>query len=426
MKIYPGKLSDPGMSGKNNEDNLVINTLPLDNGESAYLAVVADGIGGHNAGEIASKMAVDTASDDFAESDLNDPLAAFARIIKDINTKIFDRAQNNPQFNGMGTTLAIALVRDNTLYAAGVGDSRIYLIPQNGKPIQVTLDHTWAQEAIDAKRLTPAQAKRHPNRNVLRRYLGILPEVEVDDKVIRKTQTLREGDSILLCSDGLTDLVQPEELGEIVNGNNPQDAAAKLIALANERGGHDNITAVILKTTETLAAAPIAAATQAKGGGNPVLLIAGVLVALVVVALVAWVLFGQTLLGAQTNVVGTPSVTPVQTQVIAAPTNAESTPSTVTAPVGNDSPTQTLVPTITPIPTSTFTLVPTRRPPTVTGTATVGVISPSITPGTPAPTQPNHDKQPTAQPQQTDKPATKEAPTPKPTKKVCPPTKPNC
>lgn len=381
MKIYSAKLSDPGMSGKNNEDNCIISTFTLNDGDDAYFAVVADGIGGHNAGELASKIAVDKAQNEFSASDVADPQAAFRRIINEVNLAIYERAQGNPQFNGMGTTLALTLVANGELYAAGIGDSRVYRLTKEGKPIQVTLDHTWAQEAIDAKRLTPEQARRHPNRNVLKRYLGILPDVEVDDKVLRAPQPFREGDALVVCSDGLTDLVEGAEIQKIVGEYNAEGAAAQLIQLANQRGGHDNITAIVLKTTMNGAGPEAIPPPSQKSSPQRALVIAVMaLLVLVVFGLIGYILVAQqnVLSGQQVNA-NSPTMT--QLPPTAVPTNENNptdTPSiTEVVPIVNGNVTSTLVPTSTTIPTDTPTPIPPTRTRTRTATFT---LTPTLTP----------------------------------------------
>jgi serine/threonine protein phosphatase PrpC len=251
--------SHPGMSGKNNEDRYGVSAFRLESepGLPSILAVVADGIGGHRAGEVAAEMAVETISQIVAESDASQPVQILERAIIQAGESIAVEAEANPQQKGMGSTCACAWVIGKRLYTASVGDSRIYLIRKDNIQ-RLTTDHTWVQEAIDQGVLNPEQARNHPNAHVIRRHLGSRSEVvpdlrlrlqpgEDDVRALANQGTLLQmGDMLLLCSDGLTDLVDDEEILAALSKPGVEEALLELVHLANQRGGHDNITIVTL------------------------------------------------------------------------------------------------------------------------------------------------------------------------------------
>ncbi|MGH2522985.1 MAG: PP2C family protein-serine/threonine phosphatase, partial [Anaerolineales bacterium] len=175
---------------------------------------------------------------------------------------VAEQARSGTSLMGMGTTLAVALVAGRRLYAAYVGDSRLYLI-RNQTIRQISVDHTWVQEAIEHRLITREEAKQHPNRHVVRRHLGGRPDVPADFRLrlsdsespaqSERNQGLRlhPGEAVLLCSDGLSDLVEEEEILSAFNPHDPQGTVEALIVLARARGGHDNITVVILQVPPT-------------------------------------------------------------------------------------------------------------------------------------------------------------------------------
>jgi protein phosphatase len=251
--------SHPGMSGKNNEDSFGVSAFRLgdNNGTPSLLAVVSDGIGGHLAGEVASKLAVEIISATVAESDARHPTETLKAAVIQASQAIHEQAEQYESKKGMGATCACAWMIGDRLFTASVGDSRIYLI--RGDSIhQLTLDHTWIQEALEHGALTPEQALNHPNQHVIRRYLGsqkpVMPDMrlwlngaETDLQAERNQGTrLKPGDRLLLCSDGLTDLVKDKELLGALKTQTLDHAVRYLIDLANQRGGHDNITLIAL------------------------------------------------------------------------------------------------------------------------------------------------------------------------------------
>lgn len=258
--LYIAALSHAGMSGKNNEDRYEVLSFQLSEEDPrlSVFAVVADGIGGHKAGEIAAELAVNYISKRIADSNAKKPSRILEQAVHDASLAIAEHANGNEDQKGMGSTCACVWVIENNLYTAYVGDSRIYLLREN-QIQRLTVDHTWVQEAFEKGVITQEQMFDHPNQHVIRRHLGgeKLPEVDfrlrVDDAESREESErnqgyhLEAGDIILLCSDGLTDLVWDDEIFDLIRAQADINAAAEsLVSLANQRGGHDNITVVML------------------------------------------------------------------------------------------------------------------------------------------------------------------------------------
>lgn len=257
--LFVAAKTHPGESGKNNEDNFAVSayTLSQYNPMPVVFAVVSDGIGGHRAGEVASTMVVDMFSEMAAENTSGNPLPLFQKGFYFVSEQIFKQAEQDATRRGMGATVSCAWVVGNVLYIAYAGDSRIYLV-RDEHIRQISRDHTWVQEALEKGILSSSQIQTHPNLHVIRRYLGseTPPEPDVrlflnageSDEKAKSNQglMLNPGDVVLLCTDGLTDLVEPYEISKILQGKTLNQAAQALIDLANQRGGHDNITVVLL------------------------------------------------------------------------------------------------------------------------------------------------------------------------------------
>lgn len=253
-------VTHPGMKGKVNEDRIGYATFinPQTGNSPITLGVLCDGIGGHQAGEIAADIAVRSILDDFSSRDEGDSLDNLQQSVLNANQLIFQEAQTDQMHKGMGSTCACALVIDHHLYTCNIGDSRIYLLRKKVLT-QVSTDHTWVQEAIEAGLIQPGDAETHPNRHVLRRYLGSPTLPRVDTRLRLTTLEtdaqseanqgllLDKGDVILLCSDGLTDLVRDKEIAQTLMSKPPQEAIEFLVSLANQRGGHDNITILLMQ-----------------------------------------------------------------------------------------------------------------------------------------------------------------------------------
>ena len=225
--------SDTGRRRRRNEDNYVV---------APPLFAVADGMGGAQAGEVASRLAASA-----LEGEDSDGLQGLERIdalIQEANRRIYDRASTDPAASGMGTTMTVALVEQMTVAIGHVGDSRAYLV-RGEQMEQLTDDHSLVNELLKSGRLSEEEAHVHPQRSVITRAVGTDPDVDVDGFTIEA----EEGDVFLLCSDGLTDMVEDEEILELVHAHRDDlDKAVKaLVTAANRGGGEDNITAVAFR-----------------------------------------------------------------------------------------------------------------------------------------------------------------------------------
>ncbi len=262
-------MSHAGMTGKNNEDRYAVTAYRLEGERPVVFAVVSDGIGGHRAGEVAAELAVNYIIENISESNGKDPLVIMESAIHAASQAIAARSASKEEQSGMGATCACVWVDGQRLYIAYVGDSRIYLI-REGSIQRLTVDHTWVQEAMDRGIITPAQAHNHPNVHIIRRHLGSveLPDVDFRLRLSDEESTeqarnnqgtlLRGGDTLLMCTDGLTDMVWDDEiLRLILTRNSLKSAAEDLVAQANERGGRDNITVVLIGIPRGLATEPV-------------------------------------------------------------------------------------------------------------------------------------------------------------------------
>ncbi|MHB8668140.1 MAG: Stp1/IreP family PP2C-type Ser/Thr phosphatase [Burkholderiales bacterium] len=242
--------TDPGMVRPHNEDSIA--SIP-----EKGLVVLADGMGGYNAGEVASGMATTVLTTELgqmletrspheldAQSGQKAALNMLRQQIAKANTTIYQASHSQAQYAGMGTTLVVALFYDNKVMVAHIGDSRLYRM-RGDEFSQVSKDHSLLQEQIDAGMLTKEQAKLSSNKNLVTRALGIDPAVEAE---IHEYET-RPGDIYLLCSDGLSDMVRDEDIGMTLQalGANLNLAAQQLVQMANDNGGRDNISVILIK-----------------------------------------------------------------------------------------------------------------------------------------------------------------------------------
>ncbi len=249
LRVVIAQATDVGQRREHNEDSYLTIHLErshLSHTETLAVLAVADGMGGHAAGEVASKLCLQVFAGqvlnavqqwlNFSQPDWHE---ALLHAIKEANRQVFAEAQG--MRNNMGTTLTVAVVTGNRVIFANVGDSRGYLL-QNGKLRQITKDHSYVQQLLDLGMITPEQARHHPQGNVITRAIGIDPEVEVDTF----EEPLRVGDLILLGSDGLVDMIEDAEMERVLLSEPDLERVAKmLVQLANEAGGDDNITVVI-------------------------------------------------------------------------------------------------------------------------------------------------------------------------------------
>ena len=231
-------ITDIGRKRKVNQDYIYTSEEPVGNLPNVF--IVADGMGGHNAGDYASKVTVETMLAEMQSSFEKNPTLIFRRAIEEANEVIRRRAGEDKKLEGMGTTLVAATVQDEYLYVANVGDSRLYLIDDGIE--QITHDHSLVEEMIRIGELQRKDAKNYPDRNVITRAIGVRVPVRVDFFDVK----LEHGDKILLCSDGLTNMVEDEEILEIVRKSSSiEEAAGTLVDTANKNGGKDNISVVL-------------------------------------------------------------------------------------------------------------------------------------------------------------------------------------
>ena len=232
MRVTVGAATDIGQVRDGNEDSYLL----LD-----PLYAVADGMGGHLGGEVASNLALETIRERFEAGDTS--------LVDDVavaNRAIFERSQRDRNVRGMGTTLTAALVEGGRVRLVHVGDSRAYLL-RDGQLSMVTRDHTVVAKMVEEGEITAAEAETHPHRNIVTRVLGVESTVEADEGFL----DVRDGDRLLLCSDGLSGMVRQEEIAEVLRTErDPQSAVDTLVRAANAAGGVDNITAVLLDFTD--------------------------------------------------------------------------------------------------------------------------------------------------------------------------------
>ena len=224
-----------------NQDYMYTSTTPV--GSLPNLFVVADGMGGHNAGEYASRFTVDKMVEVISQNRQQEPVAAMKEALTEENSQLLEEAGADPSKSGMGTTVVAATVIGDLLHVANIGDSRLYVIDHEAIR-QITRDHSLVEEMVRLGEMDKAAAKVHPDKNIITRAIGVTRELAVDFFEVE----LRPGDMILLCSDGLTNMVEDEEIKEIVlEQKNIVEKAEKLINTANENGGKDNITVVLIE-----------------------------------------------------------------------------------------------------------------------------------------------------------------------------------
>lgn len=238
-KVFVGEGTDPGRVREENQD---ATSFYRTSDDVWTLLIVCDGMGGHAGGRQAAAMASEGIGQEFANRvSSSAPVEALRDSIKVVNRKIVEHAEVNTELRGMGTTCVVLAVARNQAYVAHVGDSRVYRI-RPGSVEQVTKDHSYVQRMIDSGILTPEQAEEHPDANMLMRCLGGRPDVEVD---VIGPEPILAGDRYLLCSDGLWGQVNAVEIAAMSMAFPAQDAVNRLINLANERGGPDNISVQI-------------------------------------------------------------------------------------------------------------------------------------------------------------------------------------
>lgn len=238
MKTF--SITDVGMVRQVNQDYVFTTGKPL--GILQNLFVVADGMGGHQAGDYASKCTVEVMIKEIAKSEGEDIERVLVKAIKAANREIIKEASGDEHLKGMGTTVVATTVKEQMLYFANVGDSRLYLINQGIQ--QLSKDHSLVEEMVRLGGIKPEEAKHHPDKNIITRAIGAKADVDVDFYEHR----LKRGDIILMCTDGLSNMVEDEELFHIVQGSRDiVEAGEMLVEAAKENGGTDNIGVVLFE-----------------------------------------------------------------------------------------------------------------------------------------------------------------------------------
>ncbi|MCM1326629.1 MAG: Stp1/IreP family PP2C-type Ser/Thr phosphatase [Bacteroidales bacterium] len=234
-------LTDIGKKRKVNQDYVYTSEQPV--GNLPNLFVVADGMGGHNAGDYASKVTVETMVREAVSCFEKNPTMILAKAIEAANGVIYQKAHDSAEFEGMGTTVVAAVFIGGYLQVANVGDSRLYII--NNKEIrQITRDHSLVEEMVRMGGIPRTEARNHPDKNIITRAVGVNETVEADFFTVE----LSEGDTVLMCTDGLTNMLEDEEIRMTISGGRDiVEKAQNLVKTANENGGKDNISVIIIE-----------------------------------------------------------------------------------------------------------------------------------------------------------------------------------
>ena len=234
--------TDKGLVRENNQDAYAVGELP---GEVAW-AVVCDGMGGAAGGNIASALAVKVISDKITSS-YNEKMRESSiknlldSAITAANIEVYDMAYSRPDLKGMGTTVVAVVVRDNVAHIAHAGDSRAYIVNKDGVE-QITVDHSLVQNLVDRGEITKEEAEHHPNKNVITRALGVDKRIDVDFSEV----DLQENETLILCTDGLSNCVNNAEIADDIKDGQYYAFADRLVKRANKNGGNDNITVVAI------------------------------------------------------------------------------------------------------------------------------------------------------------------------------------
>lgn len=233
-------ISDIGRKRNVNQD--YVNTTEKPIGNLPNLFVVADGMGGHKAGDYASRLAVETIFSSVEKSTEEDMVKLIRKAIESANEMVYEKSLEDPEFEGMGTTVVVATCRGNKLQVANVGDSRLYVV--GDKIRQITEDHSFVEEMVRMGALDKEAARTHAKKNVITRALGVNGGIEVDFFSVE----LEEEELVLLCTDGLTNMLEDDEIRMIIQGQRDiVEKAEVLVEEANKRGGTDNISVVLIE-----------------------------------------------------------------------------------------------------------------------------------------------------------------------------------
>ena len=238
MKSYC--ITDVGQRRVTNQDFVFRSDEPV--GNLPNLFIVADGMGGHRAGDYASHYTVETLVKDITEDREKNPIKIIRKAIEEANEKVLEKSLSEEELAGMGTTVVVATVIGHYLYVANVGDSRLYLITD--KIRQITKDHSLVEEMVRIGEINREQARNHPDKNIITRAVGIRKDVRIDFFDMR----LEKDDLILMCSDGLSNMLEDEEIERIIKkGGELSESAGELGRRANQNGGKDNIAVVLIE-----------------------------------------------------------------------------------------------------------------------------------------------------------------------------------
>lgn len=234
-------ITDIGVMRKVNQDYIYTSEQPV--GHLPNLFLVADGMGGHNAGDYASKVTVETIVEQIAASAEQDPVRAFRESIREANRLIRTLAEQAPEMEGMGTTVVAASIAGSRLSVANVGDSRLYVV--NHREIrQITRDHSWVGEMVQRGGIRREDARNHPKKNIITRAVGAEEEIQADFFTVQ----LEEGDTVLMCTDGLTNMLEDERIRMILaQSSDLVEKTENLVRTANDNGGRDNISVILIE-----------------------------------------------------------------------------------------------------------------------------------------------------------------------------------
>lgn len=231
--------TDIGLVRQTNQDACFCSPAPI--GPFPNLFIVADGMGGHNAGDFASRYTIDSFIEYIKKGEDRSLIQLVDEGIRETNRKVLEKSLSDPGLAGMGTTLVVAFIDNGQLYVANVGDSRLYLI--GDEITQVTEDHSYVGAMLRAHEITEEEARCHPRKNIITRAIGVTADVDADFFEV----DLKEGDRILICSDGLSNMIDDDGLFEIIKKCEIEKASEVLVEKARDMGGLDNITAIVIE-----------------------------------------------------------------------------------------------------------------------------------------------------------------------------------
>ena len=238
IKAYA--LTDVGRMRSDNQDYVYCTSKPV--GKLPNLYIVADGMGGHKAGDLASRFSVQTFTDSIKTSDNDNPITIISDAIKYTNNELLKLAATSTDYTGMGTTFVVATIYGKSMYVANVGDSRLYVLGDEFR--QITRDHSLVEEMVSNGTIDRAQARTHERKNVITRAIGGSEDVMADFFEVE----LNRGDIVFMCSDGLSNMIEDAQIASVLNSKKEiNERAQTLVDIANERGGKDNISIIIIE-----------------------------------------------------------------------------------------------------------------------------------------------------------------------------------